>query len=336
MKLGLYSITYLGVWYRGAALTLEQFIARAREYGYDGIEIDGKRPHGNPLDLSPGRRLELRRQAEAAGLEIYAVAANNDFSSPIPEYREAQLAYVRELIALTADLGAPTLRMFAGWPGVTFAPSTETAAAGSPSKHSGVGRYDVARRIWAATQEGVAREQIWDRCREGLVEAARWAADHGVLLALQNHPPVVDNGADMLRMVREVGSPALKACYDAPLAQTQGVVDMRSALQDVGRLQVLSHFGGEDHCDASGRVRSFVRERDGSLAPEAFYADFVKGLIDIGYEGYIGYELCHPLPPIDGQPVGIEFADENARLAAEYMRTVLNSARAATERASLA
>ena len=139
MKLGLYSITYLGVWYRGSALTLEQFIARAREFGYDGIEIDGKRPHGNPLDLSPARRLELRRQAEAAGLEIYAVAANNDFSSPIPEYREAQLAYVRELIALTADLGAPILRMFAGWPGVTFAPSTETAAAGSPSKHSGVG-----------------------------------------------------------------------------------------------------------------------------------------------------------------------------------------------------
>ena len=53
MKLGLYSITFLGVWYRGPALTLEDLITRAREYGYDGIEIDGKRPHGNPIELTP-------------------------------------------------------------------------------------------------------------------------------------------------------------------------------------------------------------------------------------------------------------------------------------------
>jgi len=51
MKLGLYSITYLGVWYRGRALTLDELIGRAREYGYEGVEIDGKRPHGSPLDL---------------------------------------------------------------------------------------------------------------------------------------------------------------------------------------------------------------------------------------------------------------------------------------------
>ena len=51
MKLGLYSITYLGVWYDGPALTIEQVIDRSKTFGYDGVEIDGKRPHGNPLDL---------------------------------------------------------------------------------------------------------------------------------------------------------------------------------------------------------------------------------------------------------------------------------------------
>ena len=50
MKVGLYSITYLGLWYRGEALTLPELIRKAKEFGYDGIEIDGKRPHGNPLD----------------------------------------------------------------------------------------------------------------------------------------------------------------------------------------------------------------------------------------------------------------------------------------------
>jgi hypothetical protein len=44
---------------------------------------------------------------------------------------------------------------------------------------------------------------------------------------------------------------------------------------------------------------------------------------EIGYDGYTGYELCHPLPKVNGETVGIEFADHNARLAAEYMRGIL-------------
>src|SRR5207249_261777 len=79
MKLGLYTITYLGLWYRGAALTLEQILERARSYGYAGIEIDGKRPHGNPVDLPTRRCRELRTRADDTGVAIYAVAANNDF-----------------------------------------------------------------------------------------------------------------------------------------------------------------------------------------------------------------------------------------------------------------
>ena len=79
-------------------------------------------------------------------------------------------------------------------------------------------------------------------------------------------------------------SPALQACFDAPLARQQGVVDMRAALLDVGALQVLSHFGGEYHCAADGQVRGYVRERDGSLTPESYYAEFARGLAEIGYE----------------------------------------------------
>src|SRR5512146_2229009 len=69
MKLGLYSITFSGVWYRGAPLKLEDIIRRAKKYGYDGVEIDGKRPHGNPLDLPKKRCDELRRLAQGEGIE---------------------------------------------------------------------------------------------------------------------------------------------------------------------------------------------------------------------------------------------------------------------------
>ncbi len=208
MKLGLYSITYLGVWYRGRALTLEELIDRAQEYGYEGVEIDGKRPHGSPLDLPQRRCQELQLKANDAGIEIYAVAANNDFSSPVPEYREGQLIYVRDLIRMTADLGVKTLRVFAAWPGLTMTPEGA--------------RYTKARQVWRDAHLDTPPEQTWAWCRDGLIEAARWAGDAGVTLALQNHAPVTNSPADMLRMIREVDSPHVKACLDAPLAAQAG------------------------------------------------------------------------------------------------------------------
>ena len=85
MKLGLYSITYLGVWYRGPALTIEQLIDRAREYGYAGIEIDGKRPHGNPLDMPVPRCHELRERAHLTSSSTRLVMTLWDRrSSPSP------------------------------------------------------------------------------------------------------------------------------------------------------------------------------------------------------------------------------------------------------------
>jgi len=319
MKIGLYSITYLGLWYRGPALTIEDVIGRARAYGYDGIEIDGKRPHGNPLDLPAGRCRELRHRAGDAGVEIYAVAANNDFSSPIPEYRESQLLYMRDLIRMTADLGVKTLRVFAAWPGVTV--SSDGA------------RYTIARQVWREAHVQFTEAETWDWCCDALRETAGWAGDAGVTLALQNHPPVTNTPDDMLRMIHDVGSPHVKACLDAPLAARQGVTSMQEAARAVGALQVLSHFGGEYAQSANGSVQGYVRNPDLTLTPETYYADFVEGMRGIGYEGYLGYELCHPLPPVNGEPAGLAFADTNAKLAAEYMRGIVERSRVETAHA---
>jgi sugar phosphate isomerase/epimerase len=309
VKLGLYSITYLGVWYRGEALTLEQVVQRAKQYGYQGVEVDGKRPHGNPLDMPKKRCQELRKYADGQGIELYAVAGNNDFSSPMPEFREAQLLYMRELIRMTADLNVKLLRVFLAWPGVTLRPE-------------GGGRYDLAKSVWEFTHKEFAPERTWEWCREGLKEAARFAGDHGVTLALQNHAPVVKDYRDALRMIREVSSPHLKACFDTRLEYGKKGDYLIQATREFGALQVLSHYG--DEYDRIG----------GKIVPkeDEFAADQVAGLMDIGYNGYLGYELCHPLQ-VEGRIPGIEFVDKNVQLAAEYMRdTIANVKRQASAR----
>jgi sugar phosphate isomerase/epimerase len=279
--------------------------------GYDGIEIDGKRPHGNPADVSANLCQQVRQRAQDAGIEIYAVAGNNDFSSPIPEHRESQLLYTRELIRMAARLGAGTVRLFGAWPGVT---------------QSGNGsRYDIAQKVWESAHEDFTPAQTWNWIRNGLIECCAWAADEGVALALQNHPPVIDTCDAMLRMIREVGSPVLRACYDAPLARKQGETPatMRGTCNKLGNHQALTHFGGEYEETPDGEVLGWVRNRDGSLWREDFYREFTSGMLDIGYNGYTGYELCHPLPKVDGLTVGIDFVDRNAKLAARYMRRII-------------
>ncbi|MFB3920208.1 MAG: sugar phosphate isomerase/epimerase family protein [Terriglobia bacterium] len=301
MKVGLYSITYLGIWYQDRALTLEEVIQRAKKYGYDGVEFDGKRPHVNPLDCPPNRCRELRRIADGEGIEIFGVAANNDFSSPIPEHREAQVCYVRHLVNCASEMGAKLVRVFFAWPGIT--------------KHPQVADYDVAKRIWAYTHKPFTTDAAWAWCREGLTECARYASDAGVTLALQNHKPMMNDHNDVLRMIREVNSPALKMSFDPwglPIKKPDYIL---KAAREVGSMQVLCHFGGV-----------YERGADGKVKGEAHFRPFVAAMKDIGYQGYLSYEMCSEPPRVKGKIEGLERADRNAQLAAEFLRGLIQEA----------
>jgi len=127
-------------------------------------------------------------------------------------------------------------------------------------------------------------------------------------------------------MIKEVDSPHLKLCLDAPLMPDRSTEGIRKGAQAVGPLQVLTHFGGEFERRADGSIRGFERN-DGVVGEETnrYYRDFVRSMNEIGYDGYIGYELCHQLPVVNGQTVGIEYADQNAQMAAEFMRELIES-----------
>ena len=75
-----------------------------------------------------------------------------------------------------------------------------------------------------------------------------------------------------------------------------------------------------------GSVRGYERN-DGVVGGETneYYRDFVRAMIDIGYEGYISYELCHQLPVVNGQTVDIGYANHNAQLAAEFLREIIDA-----------
>jgi sugar phosphate isomerase/epimerase len=320
MKVGLYSITYLGIWYRGRALTMAEVVDRAVAHGYDGVEIDGKRPHGNPMDWDARAKAEIRDLCTSRGIDIVGVASNNDFSSPVPEYRDCQLLMVREQVRLCRELGGKVVRLFFAWPGVTL-------------DARGLAAYEMARGMWAENSRYSTRIEQWGYVRDCLREAARYAEDAGVVLALQNHTPLLRHYRDMLDMIRDVDSPALRASLDVPILERQDSDYVWQAARETGSLQEHSHFGGEFERADDG----IVRQRDyefGRAVPN--YSTFVKAMKQLDYDGYFCFEFCHPALNERHEVAGLEYVDEQAGLAAEYFRNLLIAEGVYTGRASLA
>ena len=138
MKLGLYSVTYAGMWDDGPALSIRQFVHRAKRFGFDAVELDARVPHALPYLMTARDRKETRDAIAKAGLELAALAANNDFSSPVIEYRDANIQMVVDLIALCKDLGAPVLRVFTAWRGSKSAQRARDLRGGPPQLRRGL------------------------------------------------------------------------------------------------------------------------------------------------------------------------------------------------------
>jgi sugar phosphate isomerase/epimerase len=143
------------------------------------------------------------------------------------------------------------------------------------------------------------------------------------VLALQNHgPDVVNSYHDVLDLIRDVGSPALKACMDINIEpEAESAQHARWVVQAAGKLQVHSHFNAEFRRAPDGRVELAA----GGYFDDRFwhrrvaYPAYVEALVASGYEGYIDWEFCHPAIE-NGKPAGIDYIHRQTGLALEYMK----------------
>jgi sugar phosphate isomerase/epimerase len=151
-----------------------------------------------------------------------------------------------------------------------------------------------------------------------LIEGARMAEDAGVLLALQNHKPVTNDWRDMLAMIEEVDSPAMRACLDAPLFDTHSEAAYREALEATGALMVHSHFGGRFERRGDGRIVPLASGFGGET-DNALFMRLAHEIAD--FSGHNSYELCSPVL-IGHRYAGLDEAQRQCQLAAEYMRQI--------------
>ena len=295
VKTCLHSVSYSGAWRGQAVLTVDEFLVKAKELGYDGVELMCKRPHLSPLDYDDAARQRLRSRIQGLGLELVILGAYTDFSAGMDKpgipHVEIQAAYLGEVARLAHDLGTKMVRVFTGY------------------ERNGI-PYDVQ---YSAVVEGL---------RLGGQQAARY----GVTLAVQNHHDLAVSAEGMYWLLEEVNLPNVRAAWDAwsPSAQgytpdeiRQGVLKLKPYIVHTTAAQYITvpryHYLPEivDYQKIPS-VNLMVPMGPGLID----YDSFFNALKEIGYQGYIAYEIC----AVTEGGGSIENLDRTAKSFLDYAR----------------
>jgi sugar phosphate isomerase/epimerase len=119
VKTCLHSVSYMGVWRGQATLTVDEFLIKAKELGFDGVMLAAKRPHVSLIDYDDAERKKLRARIKELGLELVCLAGYCDFTAGVDKAGipnvEIEAVYVGELARLASDLGTNMVRVYTGY-----------------------------------------------------------------------------------------------------------------------------------------------------------------------------------------------------------------------------
>jgi sugar phosphate isomerase/epimerase len=159
------------------SMTLEDFVDLCAEYGLPGTEPTS---YYVPDPLTDKYLQRLRRRAFLAGLTVSGTAIGNTFTYPAGPDRDREIAYTKLWIDRAADMGAPTIRVFAG---------------------------DL--------QKGTTEAQARQWCIDAIRECCEYAGRKGVILALENHGGIVTTAEQIVSIVREIDSEWFGVTWDS-------------------------------------------------------------------------------------------------------------------------
>ncbi|HUQ94950.1 MAG TPA: sugar phosphate isomerase/epimerase family protein [Bryobacteraceae bacterium] len=287
----LHSVSYAGLWGQ-AFLSVEDFISKAAQLGYDGVMLMAKRPHLSILDYGAQQRSRLRTLIETHKLRHVVIAGYNNLTADMEHgevpHREIQTQYIVELATLARDVGAQTVRIFTGY---------DNPAA------------DYSRQ--------------WRLIVDTLKECAGRTAGLGVTLGVQNHHDMAVGYQTLHDLIRTVNEPNCKAMFDAWAPALHGE-NLESAAGAMGPMTVhttIADYQLRPRYRYNAALVNYEKQTPFVQAVpmgEGFidYKEFLGALSRSGFQGTVAYEMCSPLA--DGGDLAT--LDRYAARFLEYMR----------------
>jgi sugar phosphate isomerase/epimerase len=161
---------------------------------------------------------------------------------------------------------------------------------------------------------------------EGLKLAGQEAVKYGVTLAVQNHHDIGAGHDMMFWLLKEVNLPNVKAAFDAWSPALQGLTSEELRAAVLKMRPFIVHTTAADYVrlprySYESNLTNFL-QRDALLRAVPIgegiidYETFFNALKEIGYQGYIGYEMCAVL---EGGG-DVENLDRTAKKFLEYVK----------------
>ena len=195
---------------------------RTVEFGTGNYPGD---PHCKLSMLQSEKELiEFKKRLDDHGFSISALSCHGNPLHPVPEKARHDREVNRDTILLAEKLGVPVVVDFSGCPGdspTAKAPNWVTCP--WPPEY-----LDVLRWQW----EEVAAP-FW-------TERARFAADHGVKIALEMHPGFLVHSPETMLKLRTTAGPALGCNFDPSHLFWQGI-DPIAAVRILGDAIFYAH-----------------------------------------------------------------------------------------------
>jgi sugar phosphate isomerase/epimerase len=295
VKTCLHSVSYMGIWRGQATLTVDQFLLKAKELGFDGVMLAAKRPHVSLTDYDDAARQKLRARIKELGLELVCLAGYCDFTAGVDKAgipnTEIQAIYIGELARLARDLGTNMVRIYTGY-----------------------------------ERPDIPYDKQYALVVEGLQMAGKIASKYGVTLAVQNHHDIALHHEAMKWLLDEVNLPNVKAAFDcwSPTLEGLSSDEIKKAIYvmkpyivhtTTADYKELPRYMYELNHTNYTKLKSQMRAvpiGEGFLD----YKSFISTLKEIGYQGYITYEMCEVL---EGGG-SVENLDRAAKKFLEYVK----------------
>jgi sugar phosphate isomerase/epimerase len=300
----LHSVSYSGSWGQ-AHISLDEFIDKAADLGFQGVMLAAKRPHVSILDFGPAERERLRAHLEKRKLCHLCLAGYNNLTADwehgdVP-HREIQIHYLTGLARLTRDLGGSLLRVFTGY---------ENPAGGYIPQ--------------------------WNAVVAALKEVAQRSAEFGVAIGVQNHHDLGAGYESQYDLIEAIGEPNCRALFDAwapalhgadiaaaarkmaPITAHTTIADYRKRPRYHYQPAVVNYRAAEPYAQAVAMGEGFID-----------YNSFLRTLDENGFTGTVAYEMCSPL----AGGGSMENLDRAARWFLQYLEGVRESVQPVAETA---
>lgn len=247
LKLSLNAYSFNAALSKGSLPSEELFDYCAKE-GFAAVDLTAYYIPGYPEVPSDELLFGIKKMAHHRGLHISGTGVRNDFTLGDGDLLKREIDLVKRWVVAAAKLGAPVLRVFAG-----------------PRLKEGESWEEKAELVIGA-------------CRE----CARFAARHGVIVAMQNHNEFVQSAEQVDYLMDAVNEEWFGLVLDiGSYSQQDPYEEISRNIRHAVNWQIkenVNHFGTQKPVDLK-RLMGIIRESD--------------------YQGYLPIETLGPGDPFE-------------------------------------